>query len=234
VPRKPGASKSLSKGGRPRKTTLEARERRIREQSAKLFIQHGFTAVSMDAIAKAARVAKQTLYDNFGDKADIFLAVIRERADRLVTFEPNVLENTSDIEVILNIVAHQLVDYCLKPESVALERVIAAESQRFPEFMQTVIDESDTRLLDGVARLFDDLAKRGLLIIEDPRQDAQVFVHLIVGLHALLSIMGAPNRPTEDEIKKKVRVFLRSYAANDYLERQETADKKGKTAARHR
>jgi len=226
VPRRPRALKTRSKGGRPKKSSLEARGRRIMEQSAKLFVQHGFTAVSMDAIAKAANVAKQTLYDNYGDKADIFRAVISERVDRLVTFEPNILENTTDVAVILHIVAHQLIDYCLNQDSIALERIIAAEALRFPDFMQTVIDESDSRLLDGMARLFADLSKRGLLEIEDPRQDALVFAHLIVGLHALLSIMGAPNRPTDAEIRKKIKVFMASYAIAEQGQRPKTTGRK--------
>jgi AcrR family transcriptional regulator len=203
--------KVKSAGGRPRNSELEPRDRRIMERSAELFIKNGFTATTMDAIAREAGVAKQTLYENWGDKADIFFAVVRARADALVDFEPNILENSSDLAAILNIVAHQIVDYTLRPESIALKRIIAAESTRFPDFMRSVLNESVTRLMEGVSRLFEDLAERKLIRTAAPSRDGMMFVHLIVGLHSMISVLGMPSRPSDDEIAEKIRLFVRSY-----------------------
>jgi AcrR family transcriptional regulator len=42
------------------------------------FLANGFAATTMDGIAKAARISKQTLYKHFHDKADLLEAVIIE------------------------------------------------------------------------------------------------------------------------------------------------------------
>ena len=52
---------------------------RILEAAAELFRTHGYD-VSMDAIASVANVSKQTLYNQFGSKEDLFKAMIAEHA----------------------------------------------------------------------------------------------------------------------------------------------------------
>ncbi len=43
-----------------------------------LALRHGLQAVTMEAIAKEARVAKPTLYKYYGDKAAVFSAIVTE------------------------------------------------------------------------------------------------------------------------------------------------------------
>ena len=43
-----------------------------------LALRHGLQAVTMEAIAKEARVAKPTLYKYFGDKSAVFSAIVTE------------------------------------------------------------------------------------------------------------------------------------------------------------
>lgn len=59
---------------RVQKRTQET-EARIRQVAARLFREHGFDAVSVDAIAEAAEVAKGTVFAHFGDKAGLLAAV---------------------------------------------------------------------------------------------------------------------------------------------------------------
>ncbi len=50
---------------------------RIFAAARRLFTQYGFTAVSMQQIADAARVNKATLYHHFADKEALFVEVLR-------------------------------------------------------------------------------------------------------------------------------------------------------------
>ena len=43
-----------------------------------MFLRHGFTDTSVDAIAAESGVSKQTIYNHFGDKKNLFVAVIEE------------------------------------------------------------------------------------------------------------------------------------------------------------
>lgn len=62
---------------RPRRGEPRARTKII-DASRKLFIRRGFSETSMGDIARAAQVARATVYNNFDDKQDILAAIIGE------------------------------------------------------------------------------------------------------------------------------------------------------------
>jgi AcrR family transcriptional regulator len=69
---------------RPYRSSLrsdQARQtrRRIRDAADALFLERGYTDVSMDEIAKAAGVARQTVFTTFGSKAKLLKEVIDVR-----------------------------------------------------------------------------------------------------------------------------------------------------------
>lgn len=62
---------------RPRRGEPRARTKII-QASRKLFARRGFSETSMGDIARAAQVARATVYNNFDDKQDILAAIIGE------------------------------------------------------------------------------------------------------------------------------------------------------------
>jgi AcrR family transcriptional regulator len=63
-------------GTRPYRSTLRADQaratrRRVRDAADALFLQRGYVATSMDDIAKAAGVSRQTVFSAFGSKANL-------------------------------------------------------------------------------------------------------------------------------------------------------------------
>ena len=56
----------------------EERRQTILAAAEKLLLKQGYRATSMEAIARAAAVAKPTLYAYFPDKAAIFLAIVEQ------------------------------------------------------------------------------------------------------------------------------------------------------------
>jgi AcrR family transcriptional regulator len=62
---------------RPRRGEPRARTK-ILEASRKLFARRGFSETSMGDIARAAQVARATVYNNFDDKQDILAGIISD------------------------------------------------------------------------------------------------------------------------------------------------------------
>ena len=60
----------------------QGRRERILEAAAQVFRKQGYDA-SMDDIAAEADVAKQTLYNQFGSKEDLFRALVTDRSRAL-------------------------------------------------------------------------------------------------------------------------------------------------------
>jgi AcrR family transcriptional regulator len=67
------------------------------EAACELFSQADYHNVAMDEIAKAARVAKGTLYLYFDSKEDLYVSIIRVRLERLVYLLEQAYEDRQDV-----------------------------------------------------------------------------------------------------------------------------------------
>ena len=87
------ARKSARRGGR-----LPRGERReqLLEAASEVFVDRGFHAAGMDEIADRAGVSKPVLYQHFSSKQDLFLAVLSQHVDVLVSGVRQALRTTTD------------------------------------------------------------------------------------------------------------------------------------------
>ena len=56
----------------------ESKSKQILDAATLLFTEQGYSSTSMDLIAKHANVSKQTVYSDFGNKAELFAASIKK------------------------------------------------------------------------------------------------------------------------------------------------------------
>ena len=79
-------------GARPERADAARNRARILEAARTLFAERGVDAVSLEEVAKAAGVAKATLFRRFGDRGALFVALLdeheRELQDALLRGEP--------------------------------------------------------------------------------------------------------------------------------------------------
>lgn len=78
-----GAGVSPGRRGRPTVDRAQAIDASIRAAALDIFLEAGFGAASMDAIAVKAPVSKGTLYARYESKHQLFRAVIEEELERL-------------------------------------------------------------------------------------------------------------------------------------------------------
>src|SRR5690348_10057779 len=83
--------------GQPKRARRLASGGAIREAAATLFLQRGYQATSMDDIAAAAQVSKQTIYTHFAGKEELFADLVLGNADRVDVFI------ASEVEPILEV-----------------------------------------------------------------------------------------------------------------------------------
>jgi len=103
---------------------------RIMDAGAALFREQGYEA-SMDAIAAAADVSKQTLYNQFGSKEELFKSIITDRAAALRAPLAASAPNRHPREVLTD-VARQYYELAFTVQSLGFFRTIIAAGQRFP------------------------------------------------------------------------------------------------------
>src|SRR5690242_20479659 len=71
---------------RPRRAGRLASGGAIREAAAALFLENGYQGTSMDDIAAAAQVSKQTIYTHFLSKEALFADLVLGNAERVEEF----------------------------------------------------------------------------------------------------------------------------------------------------
>lgn len=140
----------------------------VLEAAERAFLEGGYGATSMDAIAERAGVSKRTVYSNFGSKKDLFAAVIRKHGSMVLPLSIEEIDlESSDLEPILTDLATNFLMSICTPEQVELYQTVLAESRKFPELGKLMIDGPFLRS----ERLFDQFLRaqvdRGRLSFPD-------------------------------------------------------------------
>jgi TetR/AcrR family transcriptional regulator, mexJK operon transcriptional repressor len=176
----PGASVLTDDPGR------SARKRRaIMVAATALFLRNGYQGTSMDDIAAAAAVSKQTVYKNFADKERLFGEIvlgITGTAGLFVDVVAETLRETEDLEKDLRDLARRYLASVLQPEVLQLRRLVIGEAGRFPDLARSYYKRAPERVLAALAASLQRLAERGLLRLEDPVLAAQHFAFLVLSI----------------------------------------------------
>jgi TetR/AcrR family transcriptional repressor of mexJK operon len=182
----------------------------------RVFLDQGYGAASMDAIARAAGVSKQTIYAYFGGKAALFEATVLERSDRLLEPVPTETDSLDSPEMALRAIAHRFLELILSPETVARFRVIVAESGRFPELAEAFYRSGPERVGARLSGYLAELHRQGILRVEDPPSASIHFFGMVRGDLFLRQLLGLGEPPRGGELDRivdsAVRAFLSAYA----------------------
>ena len=71
------------RGGRPSRAAAALLGEHILDVASELFLDQGYGATSIEAVAQYARISKRTFYHRFPDKASLFGAVVRRIIEEL-------------------------------------------------------------------------------------------------------------------------------------------------------
>jgi AcrR family transcriptional regulator len=129
----------IRRSGRPDQEASTALVRHIVDTAARLFIEHGYSATSIERIAAAAGSGKQTIYRRFISKEGLFTEVINRQGERLVEVAGAVETlNANPIEALRES-CRRFLEFVLNPDLVQLHRILVAEVGRFPEMGEYVL-----------------------------------------------------------------------------------------------
>lgn len=155
---------------------------KILDAAANLFFTHGYGATSIESVARQAHISKRTFYDRFRDKPDLFRAVMQRLVDQLsVTVSPGIFEG-KDIGDVLRGLAKAVLRAALKPETLALNRLILAEATRFPELALAVNEQGARRhAVQRIAELLKKETADRRLHFPDTVFAAEQFLQMVTG-----------------------------------------------------
>jgi AcrR family transcriptional regulator len=196
-------------GGRPTRQEAERRHSVLLATAARLFLDHGIDAVSMDVIAKRAAVAKRFIYARYRDKSELFVATVEHllagRLELLQAFQP-VHRNA---EAGLIAFGRTLLDIALDPEAVAVLRLFIATAPRFPELTTAFIARNRHRSMDEIARVLTHYAERGAIRLASPQLMAEQFFISVIGIPQRAALLGF--REAADAEQRRLRAAVRLF-----------------------
>ena len=210
-----GTEKTVREGSLEKRTAILAAAR-------ELFVHQGVDRVSMDAIAARAAVSKRTVYDYFGDKRRLFLAILTDVSQSLldtvgraldehlpedarITTVPQLEQALTELAIDLGTSIVGSADYAAGFALVAQERL------RTP----TTRDDIATGVVEEVfAERLAHFADAGLLDTDDPRLAGDHFFALTVLL--AYDRQPVPANPDPERVRQTMidgaHAFIRAYA----------------------
>jgi AcrR family transcriptional regulator len=130
------------RGGRPPAKDAGNVDRRILEAAESLFLRLGFDATSCEQVVAQAGAGKASLYARYANKEALFAAVVRDNVERSLAPAADV-STDAPLDSRLRAVGQSILTHALKPDVVALMRVVLATAHRMPEL---------ARLADQIGR----------------------------------------------------------------------------------
>jgi TetR/AcrR family transcriptional repressor of mexJK operon len=188
----------------------ERKRRAIHDAGTAVFLRRGYEMASMDLIAVEANVSKQTIYNHFRSKEELFKAIITDMTATLfATLSMSEAANSTP-EQLLRSFAHDFVRLMLQPSSLALYRLIIAESARFPELGVALFASGPGKLIRTLADYLDWQTRRGRLAVADPERAAEQLIGMLTGRLQLRALLNVPT-PTQAELQVHVEHAVSSF-----------------------
>lgn len=194
----------------PENAHADSRQRLI-HAAAEAFREEGYRA-SIDRIARYAGVCRQTVYNNFASKEDLFSEVARLGAEEIRT---SLEGDGSDVRERLLGFAALLQQRVLSREGLAMFRTLSAEVPHLPALGRAFFDKGPRQTVDGLAALLARAMEDGRLRRDDPRLAAEVLIGMLIGfehIRRLFCADAAEAAVVSGRAERIVDCFLRIYS----------------------
>lgn len=200
--------------------------RQLLEAARALFLELPYEAVSTDAIAKAARVSKTTLYVYFPSKEALFATLVGDQCAETAQAIWASASASDDVEDALRMIARTFMAMFATTDALAFYRIIIAQVPRFPELGRVFYESGPKVLQDRIEALLRAASQSGDLAIPDPQLAAAQFLQLVtidIPMTGLLRLETLTEQRVEATIESGLALFMAGYGAkrNKAGERQE-------------
>ena len=183
---------------------------RLIQAATEIFIEEGYRA-SIERVAARAGVARQTLYNHFPSKADLFGEVIKQVTAALLVTLDGKAEGLRERLLRFGIAFR---DKALSAEGLGFYRALVAETTRFPELAASFYRTGPAQTAARLRGVLQGAMDRGELRLVDAEFAATTLLSMLVGAersHCLLS-GEAPPEPDPERVVHIVDCYLRAFA----------------------
>ncbi len=179
------------------------------------FMEHGYSATSIEEIARRANVSKVTVYNRFGDKQTLFAETITAECATMRGSLATDVDQPADLRDHLNRYGMAMLRFLGRPELIRFENMLGGEMDRHPELGELFLNCGPRPMLGELAAILANAAARGEVVVPDPAAAAAMLGGMMKGFADLERRFA--QRPMTDFISAErvayaVDAFLKAHA----------------------
>lgn len=168
------------------------------------FLAHGYDGVSVDEIVKEIGGSKTNIYNHFGNKEGLFIAVVEGLCDEHVSQLQTLRITTGSLEEGLRLLMKAFAKIILAPKQVAFHRLIVAESARFPKAGKVWFERGPVASRSVFQRLLEEQKRKGNIVTDKNIEQIAAQIHgaMVYQLLTCTVMLGTP--PSKKEVANMI------------------------------
>ena len=196
------------------KSTEQMRRDTILQAGVDVFLEYGYVSASVDEIVRRAGGSKRTVYKYFGNKEELFAAIIASLSSQMLSPLGAAIDSDSDFQKTLEKLGKAYLDVLLREDSLAIFRTVVSEGVRFPELAKTFFLNGPNAAVARLSGYLEQQVDNGSLKLDDTNAAARQYFGMIRSDLHMRAALGL-ELPSEDEINREVNravaMFVREY-----------------------
>lgn len=190
-----------------------SRRDQILDAAREVFLRESYSGASMESVARQAGVSKQTIYNHFANKDELFRALVLDVCARytLALGDPTQVLDSKPEEVLAHF-GETVLKQSSCPDTMHLHRLLQLEGRNHPSLAESFYKFGPDRTAGWLTRYIEAQVERGRLNVDEPRVAAEQFVTMLMGhlrLRHLLGLTGVPGKAERARyVASAVNIFL--------------------------
>ena len=187
----------------------DEKSEQIRSMATEMFLKRGYDGVSVDEIVRAVGGSKTNIYNHFGNKEGLFVAIVKGMSQDLLASFVTIDVSALGVEEGLRSLALALLGIVLQDRHLAFQRIIIAETARFPALGRAWFESGPETSRSIIARFVEEQQQAGRLRPSDPHQSATLFHDMITFDLLHRAMLG--DKPSDDEIRHRIDTAIDAF-----------------------
>jgi len=184
--------------------------------AAALFLEKGYSKVSLETIARKAHVAVRTIYVKFGGKAGLFREILKSGRSAYFDTMEDLETNQRPIREVLIDFGLRIHDLLSNADAISLHRMVIAEAPNDPELAEAFFDAGPRQTREALRQYFNRADVRAQLCDLSPEQMTIHLMNCLMGDQLKRYLFSPPASSACQQamlVEQRVDLFLNGVKA---------------------
>lgn len=180
-----------------------------------LFLQHGYDKTSLEMIISVAGGSRRSIYDEFGNKQGLLMAVIHQQVSIQTDTIASIKTTNLTPRDALKEMCFRFTKSLVSEYTVSLFRLAVQVIPKVPEIGALIYERGPLKGLQPLTDYLMQLDKEGILVIDDSCYATSMLMDMVKGRLHLKALLLPNQQISETEIQqhidKAVDLFFKAY-----------------------